>query len=338
MTDITIIGAGNSGLAMAAHLSYLRNNICLWNRTPENIRDLLSSPCITSDGVVAGKIPIDTVTSDISIAGQYSDTILVATPANSHRDIAKKISPHLKDNSFILLNPGRTFGALEFRNTLIEQQCPVQPVIAESQTNLYTCRKTSPTHVNIIAIKKDVLLSGINPEQNDSLVQRIPMGIRSFFIPAESMIETSIGNVGMILHPAVTILNTGGVENPHRSFKHYYEGITPTVAHFLEKLDRERITVSQELGKPVESTAGWLRRSYHLQGSSLYECIQNNQSYRAIDAPVTLHHRYICEDIPYGLSPLEAIGKKLGLPMKSCGLVIDMASEMMDTDLREKGR
>ena len=37
--NITVIGAGNSGLAMAAHLSLNYNCVTLWNRSRETIRN-----------------------------------------------------------------------------------------------------------------------------------------------------------------------------------------------------------------------------------------------------------------------------------------------------------
>jgi opine dehydrogenase len=338
MKEITIIGAGNSGLAMASHLALNGNTVRLWNRSPETIEKLHTTKCIHSHGIVEGDACLDLVTSDIRQGLSNSRLILVTTPANSYDDLAKKMSPFLNADMFISLNPGRTFGALDFRNTLIREGCKDLPTIAETQTIIYTCRKLDPETVNIIAFKKDVLISGINPSINTSLIQILPECLQGYFTPAKSMIQTSIGNVGMILHCAPVLMNSGWIENPQKAFKYYYEGITPTVAYFLEKLDNERIDVSRILGSPVESTAEWLKRSYNLEGNNLYECIQNNESYKTIDAPTTLQHRYIFEDIPCGLVPLEAIGRRLGLSMKICGLVIDLASEMVDVDLRKTGR
>ena len=212
------------------------------------------------------------------------------------------------------------------------------PLIAEAQTIIYTCRKIDKASVNLLAFKKDVLISAINPQDTQTIVDCLPECIQSYFIPAKSMIQTSIGNVGMILHCAPVILNTGWIESPKTAFNYYYEGISPTIAGFLEKLDHERLEVSRLLGEEIESTADWLRRSYNIEGDTLYECIQNNESYKTIDAPTSLQHRYIFEDITCGLVPLEAIGKRMGLPMKSAGLVIDFASSLVNVDLRRTGR
>jgi len=338
MTRISIIGAGNSGLTMAAHLSLEGNDVYLWNRTPATISEIGATKCIHCHGIIEQDARITKVCSNIEDVAVDTDIILITTPANSHRELAKLLSPYLSGESCVILNPGRTFGALEFQATLIEEGCTTMPLIAEAQTIIYTCRKIDPASVNLLAFKKDVLIAAVDPEDTQRVIDRLPYCLHPFFIPARSMIQTSIGNVGMILHCAPVLLNAGWIESPKTAFKYYYEGITPTVAGFLEKLDNERLEVSRLLGEEVESTADWIRRSYDIEGDTLYDCIQNNESYKTIDAPTTLQHRYIFEDIPCGLVPLEAVGKRLGLLMKSTEMVIDFTSSLLNVDLRTMGR
>ena len=152
------------------------------------------------------------------------------------------------------------------------------------------------------------------------------------------MIETSIGNVGMIMHCAPILLNTGWVESENDDFNYYRTGISKTIAHYIEKMDNERIAVAKALGHPIESAMEWMKRTYDLEGDTLYAVIQNNAAYATISAPRSLNHRYITEDIPTGLVPLEAVGKELGLEMKAISLIIDLASALMEIDFRKEGR
>ena len=336
--NITVIGAGNSGLSMAAHLSAEGNKVTIWNRSVPNIKKLMDTHIVKCEGEIQGDIKIDLVTVDITKAIENPDIILITTPANSHKELAELIAKNIKKDTLIVLNPGRTFGALEFFEVFRSFNEDIKPTIAETQTIIYTCRKTSEDSVNIIGFKSDVLISTFNPEENVDVILRLPECIRPYFIPARSMIETSIGNVGMILHCAPLLLNTGWTESINNIYKHYYDGITPSIGRFIEKIDDERVAVSELLGLKVETTKDWLMRTYHVEGDSLYECIQNNEVYRTIDAPSSLNHRYIFEDVPNGLVPLESIGKKLGLSMKNTGLVIDLASSLLDIDFRKIGR
>ena len=43
------------------------------------------------------------------------------------------------------------------------------------------------------------------------------------------------------------------------------------------------------------------------QGDTLFEAIQNQTGYYGINAPSTLQHRYISEDVPMSLVPIAAL-------------------------------
>lgn len=335
---ITVIGAGNSGLAMAAHLSKEGNEVTLWNRSSLTISKLMKTKLIFCEGIVNGEVPIYCVTDDIDVALENPDIILITTPANSHKELAELIGKNIQKSTVIVLNPGRTFGALEFSHIYSKFNNQYEQIIAETQTIIYTCRKTDEDSVNIIAFKDDVLISSIGINSNESIIDYLPECINKYFLEAESMIETSIGNVGMILHCAPLLLNSGWTESDSNIYKYYYDGITPTIGNLIERIDLERVSVSESLGHKVESTKEWLIRTYHVKGNNLYECIQNNEAYKTIDAPTSLKHRYIFEDVPCGLVPLEAIGIKLGLDMSCTTLIIDLASKLMDFNFRKNGR
>jgi opine dehydrogenase len=335
---ITVIGAGNSGLAMAAHLSKESNEVTLWNRSRSTIKKLAKTHIIRCEGVVSGNIPIHCVTDDIEIALKDPDIILITTPANSHKELAELISKNINKSTAIVLNPGRTFGALEFKKIYEKFNNQHDQIIAETQTIIYTCRKTDEDAVDIIALKDSVLISSFNINSSESIINYLPQCIRKYFSLAHSMIQTSIGNVGMVLHCAPLLLNTGWTESEKNIYKYYYDGITPTIGKLIEKIDDERVAVSDALGDKVESTKDWFIRTYHVSGNNLFECIQNNEAYKTIDAPGSLKHRYIFEDVPCGLVPLEAIGLKLGLDMSCTTLIIDLASKLLNVDFRATGR
>ena len=335
---VTVIGAGNSGLAMAAHLSSQGNKVTLWNRSRKTISKLMKTRLIRCEGVLNGKIPIYKVTDDIKTALKNPDIILITTPANSHRELAQLIAKNIKKSAVIVLNPGRTFGALEFNHIYKKFNKDYAPIIGETQTIIYTCRKTDADAVNIIAFKDSVLIASLDNTPNDTIISFLPECIQEYFYPADSIIQTSIGNVGMVLHCAPLLLNAGWTESKTNNYKYYYDGITPTVSAFIENIDMERISVASALGYKVDSTREWLMKTYHVTGNSIYECIQNNKAYRTIDAPSSLWHRYIFEDVPFGLVPLEAVGLQLGLNMTYTTLTVDLASKLLNEDFRKEGR
>lgn len=330
------MGGGHQGLAMAAHLSLSGEQVNLWNRTEEHISRIIETGKIFCQGAVEGQGEVYCASSKIEEV--YEDVILVAVPASAHRDVARMLAPYVGNHTVIVLNPGRTFGAIDFRKCLREAGCRYEPKIAETQTILYTCRKTGPDECKIYALKRGVLFSALRPEDSDYVKSKLPDCMSRYFKKTENVFVTSLGNVGMILHCAPVLMNIGWIENQKVDFKYYYEGISPTVAGYIEKIDRERTELMRRLGIPEESTAEWMRRTYGIKGDSLYECIRNNTYYMEIDAPKTLKHRYLQEDIPCGLVPAESLGKLLKIPTSCMTLTIDLACAVMGTDYRKEGR
>ena len=335
---IAIIGAGNSGISMAAHLALSGECVNLWNRSAQTIKDLVPTKSITVQGKVNGKAYLNIVTDSIELAVKDAEMIFVTTPATSHVQIAQRLAPYVDKNIPIILTPGRTFGAIEFKHILLQNGYSGNVNVCETQTIIYTCRKTDSCNAVILDLKKNVLISCLDPSKIESIVSSMPQCLKKIYKPTKSMVETSIGNVGMILHCTPTLLNSGWIESPSHSFKYYYHGISPSISSFLERLDEERIHISEVLGNSVESTYQWMKRSYGVEGETLFQCIQNNEAYKEIDAPDTLEHRYILEDVPCGLVPLESIGAKLGVKTPYVSLIIDLANSMLKKDFRSEGR
>lgn len=312
------------------------NEVSLWNRTEKHIAEILKSNKIVCSGVVSGEAHIKKASCKIDEV--ISDVIMVTTPSSAHKDIARVLAPFVTKDTVIVLNPGRTFGAIEFAETLKNCGVVELPHIAETQTIVYTCRRSDKNSVTIFALKEGVKIASIAKDDLNYILAAIPECIRWYFIKSNSVVETSMTNVGMVLHCAPVLMNIGWIESEKTEFKYYYDGISKSVATFLEKIDSERIAVAKALGEDIESVKHWLERTYSTSGNNLFETIQNNASYREIDAPPTINCRYIFEDVPNGLVPVEKMGRELGVTTPNISLVIDLANAVMETDFRKTGR
>ena len=333
---IMIMGGGHQGLAMAAHLTLNDVQCYLWNRTKENIADIIETGKIYCNGIINGIAHIKNASTDIE--DNLQKIIMVTTPSSAHRNIAKLLAPYVDSSYTIVLNPGRTFGALDFAQTLQQYGCHSIPLIAETQTIVYTCRREQKNYVSIYALKKDVLIATLEEKDTQLVIDRLPDCLKEYFIPAKSYIQTSLGNVGMVLHCAPVLMNIGWIENKKVDFKYYYEGISPSIARFLEKIDSERVAVSKAMGYEVESLESWLERTYGTSGENSFECGQNNKYYTNIDAPLTINHRYIEEDVPTGLVAVESAGRAYNVKTPNISLIIDLANAVMEKDYRQCGR
>ena len=153
---VFVCGAGHQGLSMSAHLALNGVAVNLWNRTPCHIQEVMNTRVIHCSGIVNGNAIVSNASSNI--ADVVADFVMVTTPSNAHRNVARILAPYVHKRMIIILNPGRTFGAVDFAEELKKNGVEELPQIAETQTIVYTCRKDGPNSTNIFALKNDVKL------------------------------------------------------------------------------------------------------------------------------------------------------------------------------------
>src|SRR3972149_1635765 len=109
------VGAGHGGLAMAGHLAAMGFPVNLWNRTATRVEHIKLRGAIELEGVITGEGRVELATADIKEAVEGVDVIMVAIPAMGHREVAIALTDVVRDGQTIVLNPGRTGGALAGR-------------------------------------------------------------------------------------------------------------------------------------------------------------------------------------------------------------------------------
>ncbi len=334
---IAILGAGHAGRAMAGDLALRGAPVALWNRTAAHISVLRVRGGVEVEGEVSGFGRLRLVTDDLALALADSRLIIANVPAFAHGPLAERCAPHLRDGQMVLLNPGRTFGALEFRRALTAAGCRADVVVAEAATNLMTARSTGPAQSHIARVKHAVPVAALRPGRTADIVAALNEWYPQF-TAASSTLETSFSNVGAVIHPAITLLNAARIENDQGRFEFYMDGISPRVAGVLEAVDRERKAVAALLGVEVPSLVEWLASAYRATGSDLFEAVRANEGYRGITAPSTLEHRYILEDVPMSLVPIASAGRAFGLKSQAIEALILLAGLIMDTNYWTRGR
>lgn len=330
------MGAGNGGHAMAGQLALKGLPVKVYNKFEEEIVHLRERGGVALEGVVEGFGPLDLVTTDIAPVVADADVIMVVVPAFVHRFMAEVCAPHLRDGQIVVLNPGRTGGALEFSNVLKEKGVEARVLIAEAQTLIYACRISGPARVDIKGIKRGVRLAALPATDTGQVLETVSR-LYPEFVPAANVLETSLDNIGAVFHPSTVVLNTNRIE-AGEDFD-FYQGMTPTVTHFLEAIDKERLAVAQAFGVGTESAKDWLLRTYEgVLGDTLYERIQSTEAYHGLKAPKTLNVRYITEDVPTGLVPIASLGELAGVPTPACRAIVDVCCVLFDRDFWQEGR
>ncbi len=322
---------------MAGHLAILGFDVTLWNRTPERVEHVALRGGIEVDGEVEGFGVPRLATPDIRRAVRSVDVVMIVTPAFAHAELARQLAPVLRDGQIVVLNPGRTGGALEFAHVLRERRCKARVLVAETQTLIYVSRHLEPTKAHIFQIKNEVPVAALPGYRTAEVIRALEPAFPQF-VAGGNVLQTSLDNIGSIFHPAVTTLNAARIESTHGDFEYYLEGITPSVARVLETLDVERLAIASALGIRAHRAKDWLYQAYSSTGAALYDAIQATPGYKGVRAPALIAHRYITEDVPMSLVPMASLGEHLGVETPSIRAIIHLASLMTGTDFWKIGR
>jgi opine dehydrogenase len=335
--SFAVIGGGHGGQGMAAYLAYLGYMVNLYNRTLERVEKIMEQGFIEMEGCISGRGYINIVTNNIEHAIRGVDVIMVVLPASAHKHIASLIAPYVTPDQYIVLNPGRTGGALEFQN-IIRMNNPMKNIcIVEAQTFLFACRVIGEGIVGMMSKKNEVKVAALPAVRTKEFISEIN-NVLPEFIEANSVLDTSFNNVGALLHPIPTILNCGRIESENGDFLYYIEGITPSVAKIIEEVDIERMQIANALGTEVISLREWLGRTYGAYGDTLCEAIGNVKGYWGLKAPASMNTRYIFEDVPQSLVPISDMGRYLGISTPTIDSMIHLASLMHSRDYYKLGR
>ncbi len=338
--SILVIGAGHGGKAMAAHLGLMGFKTNLFNRTLDHIsfiKELGGIDLESQESGARGFGKLNLVTSNIEEGLEGVQMIMVVVPSSAHSDIAKTCAPYLKDGQVIVLHPGRTCGAIEFKKVLNDEHCTADVTVAEAETFIYASRSDGPAQARIFRTKEAVPLAAL-PSTRTRLVLDMIHEAYPQYIDGGNVLQTGLNNMGAIFHPSLTLLNAGRIESTHGDFEFYIDGVTPSVARVLEVLDRERVTVAASLGIRGRTSLEWLKMAYNADGEDLHEAIHNQPGYYGIKAPATLNHRYIFEDVPMSLVPIAALGARYGVSVRGMDSIIRLACIIHRTDYWRRGR
>lgn len=331
-----VLGAGHGGMAMAGHLAMMGFYVNIYSRSEERLWGIRSTGRIVLEGEVEGAGELNLVTNNIQEAINGVDIIMVVVPATAHRFIAEVCAPYLKNGQIIILHPGRTLGAIEFKQVLKEKESKANVIIGEAQTFIYASRALGPGHAKIFRIKNSIPVASIKAHKIPEVLKKLRTAYPQF-VPGDNVFKTSFDNIGAVFHPTLCVLNAGWIEDI-AEFQFYVQGVTESVVKVLEEVDAERVKVAESLGIRALTAREWLYLAYGAAGKNLLQAMRANPGYRGINAPATLDMRYLSEDVPTSLVPISSLGKKFNIETPVIDSLIKIASVLNQQDYWSIGR
>jgi len=119
--------------------------------------------------------PVTVVTTDSAEALECADILMAVVPAFACAFIDEEYTSYLRDGQIVVLNLGRTGGALRFRHILAEMRRPANVLIAETQTFIYPSRSNRPAQVRIFGLKNSVPVAALRGYRTNGIVRALCM-------------------------------------------------------------------------------------------------------------------------------------------------------------------
>jgi opine dehydrogenase len=331
---IAVLGAGNGGCAAAADLTLRGYEVRLFSRSENTLLPIIKRGGIelVENGDQKFAAPYF-MSHHLAPVVNGVDLIIVAAPSVAHEYLAQNLARRLADGQRVLLNPGHTGGSLHFANLLRSAGCKAKVV-----TLTYICRMPAPARVEIYRRTTHLRCAAFPARDTAELVQEI-REIYPNVVAAENVLETGFSNINAIMHPAGMLGNAGWIERTGGNFYYYREGITPAIASWIEQVDDERLRIVRRLGLPplrfvdIFYQAGLTSEDARTSGSIL-RAINESEPNRTIKAPAVLQHRYLKEDVGFGLVPMAEIGRVMEVGTPVIDALITLASVINQADYR----
>jgi opine dehydrogenase len=341
LKSVAVLGAGNGGCSAAADLTLRGFHVNLYDFKDKRLRPVWEKGGIELLGVAGEGFAEMKATANIGEAVEDADLIMIVFPAPAHRIFAEKLAPHIRDGQMIVLNPGSTGGALCFAEALKELGVMKRVTLCETNTLTYVCRLIEPGKAKVFHVSKDVLFASFPGANVDAAHE----GFKELYpsaTKAENVLETSIFNPNAIVHPPMMILNSGWIEDTGGDFKFYYEGSNPKVANVIQKVDEERMRLAEVLNIRTPSFIEFFYKAGYtskraLKEKSMYYALRDSEVNRDIRAPSKLQHRFMEEDVEFGLVPFSSLGREYGAATPTIDSLICLASTINHTDYWKKG-
>lgn len=329
---VTILGAGGTGLTLAAVWTLAGHDVLLYDEPDqEGIAELRRTGHIEVDFPDGKKIVPAPRTAlggeELADRGRHAEVVVFACTVWRQESMIRAILPLLKDGQTLLFAPGN-LGSILFRNLFESyvRTTGIRPhiLVGEMEGNWFPCRRTGPASViqatTATARRVAALPSSDTPELMKSLEGLVET------IPCSCVLEATLNSPNVVIHLAASLLNLGGAEKKGREFCLFRDGLTPAVHDVVERMNIEK--------ESVYAAYGWMPRSplpllRDILRGDLSDELKRFVSLQGPDGP---QHRYLREDAMCGVSLLHELAALASVPTPVTDALLTLAGVLHDRD------
>ena len=322
---VAVFSAGNTGLATAVHLSSLGLEPMLYTRDGGKAR-AIQSHAVRSTGTLDGfwNIPASDDAGRV-LAG--ADLVIVCAWANAHRAIFETIGRAWRESSRrplrILVFNGN-WGAYEAYQAFSEEYVvPEDVTIAEAAGMPYVAQASfdgtgaSPVSVHVSGVKSSIEVAYAADHDGDRVIDSFLRTVYGEVRHDASVFATSLAAPNPIIHAPLCLLNMTRIEEG-ASYRMLVDGFTERTEGLILAVDAERESLAESLGCGYTPIVRQLNGFWGSHYATLRELFSNNPVYTNVRGPMDVSHRFIHEDVPFGISPLVELGRLLDVRTPAC--------------------
>lgn len=294
---ITIIGCGHGGQALAADLSQKGCLVTLYASPhhPGGIKAIIENKNVRANGKINGIIPIYKATTSLEEAVCNSEYIFIVLPSFAHEEMFHELLPFLQSGQTII-TLAANFASLSYLKLLEKSHKTIDLIDVASLP--YVCRSDNNGNVDIISIKNSLALASIPAKAIDYHIKCLSPLFPSKIIRYDNALSLGMNITSGMTHPAITLLNAGRIGPGKSDFYFYKDGITPEIAHLIEKLDQERLAVGEQFGLKMQPYLHLMNEYYGLHYDSIYQFFRESPAHNALPlCPKSMQERYITQDV-----------------------------------------
>lgn len=337
---VAVLGGGNGSFAAAGDLTLAGHEVRFWRR---------NSQAIAAQRAAGGQIVIKDfrghheatpalITDDIALAVGGAELIVCPVPAPGQADIAQRLAPHLSSGQVMFLPPG-TFGSFVFAQAARKAGNRSDVAYAETGTLPWLARKHGPFEIAITTRAKR-LPTGVLPlRMSEQAIAILGAAFPGVIEPCGDALSAALMNAGPIIHPPLIIMNAAPLEHFDRWDIHK-EGTQAAVRKVTDALDAERIAVREALGygAPHFPLANHYAREGEewMYGRGSHDKLTDSGDWR--EHIELTKHRYMLEDVRFGLSFLGSVGKYAHVPTPLADAFLAIGSAICGEDFKVTGR
>ena len=154
------------------------------------------------------------------------------------------------------------------------------------------------------------------------------------FSRASTVVELDLANINAMMHPPGMVCNAGWIDATAGDFGFYRDGTRVAVSRVIEAIDYERIALARALGVSADPFPELFHQlGFTATGApSVLEAIQSSELIHPIQSPPTLDHRYLHEDVAWGLVPWLHLAEAVDSPSQVIGAVVNLAGVINGVD------